>query len=143
MIRIPSFDEPKYEEAAISAIRGLENASAVLLDLRDNNGGSSPGRLLSAIMTKPYRGTLVSTPMTIAKSDASNSFNGNIPALPTTMMQSGMDITLPFPDAWQGNMALLINGGSASACEDFALRFKDGDRGLVLGEPSFGSTGQP
>ncbi|WP_411906796.1 S41 family peptidase [Rhizobium mayense] len=40
-------------------------------------------------------------------------------------------------------MALLINGGTASACEDFALRFKDGNRGLVLGEPSFGSTGQP
>ncbi len=143
VIRIPSFDDPKYEEAAIAAIRGVESARAILLDLRDNNGGSSPGGLLSAIMTRPYRGTLVSTPMTIAKSDASNSFNGNIPALPTTMMQNGPDITLPFPDAWQGKMALLINRGSASACEDFAMRFKDGERGLVLGEPSFGSTGQP
>ncbi|AGB72714.1 MULTISPECIES: S41 family peptidase [Rhizobium] len=143
VIRIPGFDDPKYEDAAISAVQGVENARAILLDLRDNNGGSSPGGLLSAIMTNPYRGTLVSTPMTIAKSDASNSFNGSTPALPTTMMRSGPDITLPFPDAWQGKMALLINGGSASACEDFALRFKDGDRGLVLGEPSFGSTGQP
>jgi len=52
-------------------------------------------------------------------------------------------MTLPFPDAWKGKMALLINGGTASACEDFALRFKDGNRGPVLGEPSFGSTGQP
>ncbi len=143
VIRIPGFDDPKYEEAAVGAIRGVENAAAVLLDLRDNNGGSSPGNLLSAIMTNPYRGTVVSTPMTIAKSDASNSFNGSIPALPTTMMRSGPGITLPLPDARKGKMALLINGGSASACEDFALRFKDGSRGLVLGEPSFGSTGQP
>ncbi|MGM4986521.1 S41 family peptidase [Rhizobium sp. 11_C7_N12_5] len=143
VIRIPGFDDPKYEEAAIEAIRGVENARAILLDLRDNSGGSSPGKLLSAIMTKRCRGTLVSTPMTIAKSDASNSFHGSIPALPTTMMQSGPDITLPCPDAWKGKIALLINSGSASACEDFALRFKDGERGLVLGEPSFGSTGQP
>ncbi|NRP85262.1 Tail-specific protease [Ensifer adhaerens] len=143
VIRIPSFDDPKHEEAAIAAIRGVENSRAILLDLRDNGGGSSPGNLLSAIMTKPCRGTLVSTPMTIAKSDASNSFYGSIPALPTTMMRSGPDITLPCPDAWKGKLALLINGGSASACEDFALRFKDGGRGLVLGEPSFGSTGQP
>ncbi|WP_368517880.1 S41 family peptidase [Rhizobium sp.] len=143
VIRIPGFDDPKYEEAAVGAIRGVENAAAVLLDLRDNNGGSSPGNLLSAIMTNPYRGTLVSSPMTIANSDASNSFHGDVPALPTMMRRSGPEMTLPFPDAWKGKMALLINGGSASACEDFALRFKDGNRGLVLGEPSFGSTGQP
>jgi carboxyl-terminal processing protease len=143
VIRIPGFDDPKYEEAATTAIQNASDARAIVLDLRDNYGGSSPGKLLSAIMTKPYRGTLVSTPMTIAKSDASNSFNGNIPALPTTMMRSGPDMTLPFPDAWSGKMALLIDGGSASACEDFVLRFKDGERGLVLGEPSFGSTGQP
>lgn len=143
VIRIPSFDDPKYEKAAVGAIRGVENAAAILLDLRDNNGGSSPGNLLSAIMTHPYRGTMVSTPMTIAESDASNSFHGSVSALPTNMMRSGPEMTLPFPDAWKGKMALLINGGTASACEDFALRFKDGERGLVLGEPSFGSTGQP
>ncbi len=143
VIRIPGFDDPKYEETAITAIQNAGDAHAILLDLRDNGGGSSPGNLLSAIMTNPYRGTLVSTPMTIAKSDASNSFHGSIPALPTMMMRIGPETTLPFPDAWKGKMALLINGGSASACEDFALRFKDGMRGLVLGEPSFGSTGQP
>lgn len=143
VIRIPSFDDPKYEETAIAAIRGVENAHPILLNLRDNSGGSPPSNLLSAIMTKPCRGTLVSTPMTIANSDASKSFHGGIPALPTTMMQSGPDITLPCPDAWKGKIALLIDSGSASACEDFVLRFKDGERGLVLGEPSFGSTGQP
>ncbi|TWB53080.1 carboxyl-terminal processing protease [Rhizobium sp. ERR 922] len=143
VIRIPGFDDPKYEEAAVGAIRGVENAAAILLDLRDNNGGGSPGNLLSAIMTNPYRGTLVSTPLTIADSDASNSFSGSIPALSATMMKSGSDLTMPLPDSWKGKIALLINGGSASACEDFVLRFKNGNRGLVVGEPSFGSTGQP
>jgi carboxyl-terminal processing protease len=49
----------------------------------------------------------------------------------------------PLSDAWKGKIALLIDGGGVSACEDFALHFKDGDRGPVLEEPSFGSTGQP
>ena len=59
------------------------------------------------------------------------------------MMRYGPDKAQPLPEAWKGKMALLIDGGCASACEDFVLRFKDGDRGLVLGEPTFGSTGQP
>ncbi|MBB3455031.1 carboxyl-terminal processing protease [Rhizobium sp. BK313] len=143
VIRIPSFADPKYEQAAIAAIQAAGDARAILLDLRDNTGGSSPGKLLSAIMTTPYQGTLVATPMTIAMNDASNSFNGGISALPTTMMRYGPDRADQLPDAWKGKIALLVDGGCASACEDFVLRFKDGNRGLVLGEPTFGSTGQP
>ncbi len=63
--------------------------------------------------------------------------------MPITMMRYGPDKAQPLPEAWKGKMALLIDGGCTSACEDFVLRFKDGDRGLVLGEPTFGSTGQP
>ncbi|MEZ2218720.1 S41 family peptidase [Rhizobium sp. RCC_161_2] len=143
VIRVPSFADPKYEQAAISAIQSAGDARAILLDLRDNGGGSTPGNLLSAIMAISYRGTLVATPMTIAKSDALDSLNGAVAALPTLMMRSGPNRTEPLADAWKGKIALLIDGGCASACEDFVLRFKDGNRGLVLGEPTYGSTGQP
>ncbi|OCJ08560.1 peptidase S41 [Rhizobium sp. AC27/96] len=143
VIRIPSFANPRYEQDAIFAIHHAGDARAILLDLRDNGGGSTPGNLLSAIMTKPYRGTLVATPMTIAMNDASNSFNDTIAALPTLMMRYGPNVTPPLVGAWQGNIALLVNDGCASACEDFVLRFQDGGRGLVLGEPTYGSTGQP
>ncbi|TIX87242.1 S41 family peptidase [Rhizobium sp. P44RR-XXIV] len=143
VIRIPSFANPRYEQDAISAIHNAGDTHAILLDLRDNGGGSTPGNLLSAIMTKPYRGTQVATPMTIAMNDASHSFNGTIPALPTLMMRYGPNVTAPLANAWSGNIALLVDGGCASACEDFVLRFQDGGRGLVLGESTYGSTGQP
>lgn len=143
VIRIPSFENPKYEQAAIVAIHAAKDANFILLDLRGNGGGNTPSKLLSAIMTKPYRGTVVATPMTIAMVDASNSNNGAVQPLPTVMMRYGPDQTQPSPDAWAGKMAVLIDGGCASACEDFVLRFKDGNRGLIVGEPTFGSTGQP
>jgi carboxyl-terminal processing protease len=143
VIRVPSFASPKFEQAAISAIQSAGDAHAILLDLRGNGGGNTPENLLSAIMTKPYRGTLVATPMTIAMNDASNSFYGAIPVLPTLMMRYGPNITEPLADAWTGKITLLVDNGCASACEDFVLRFKDGGRGLILGEPTYGSTGQP
>ncbi len=112
---------------------------------RDNTGGSSPGKATFRYYDDTLSRRWSPLPMTIAMNDASNSFNGGISAPPTTMMRATVRIGRadPLPDAWTGKIALLVDGSCASACEDFVLRFKDGNRGLVLGEPTFGSTGQP
>ena len=46
-------------------------------------------------------------------------------------------------DAFKGKLALLIDAGCHSACEDFAMPFKDNRRATLVGETSAGSTGQP
>ncbi len=143
ILRIPSFDGHRYEDEAITAIRAAKDARAILLDLRGNGGGQTPSRLLAAIMTRPYRGTSFVSPMTIALNDAQEAFHGTVASLPQLMMRAGADTTQPEPDAFVGKMAALVDGGCASACEDFVLRFQDGARGPVLGEATFGSTGQP
>lgn len=143
VIKIPAFNDPCHEQAAISALRDATDAKTVLLDLRGNRGGSTPVNLLSAIMTKPYPGTVFSSPMTIAYSDASRSYSERPPHFAITACRYGPDITQPQPDAWPGSIAILTDGGCASAGEDFVLRFQQGGRGLVLGEPTWGSTGQP
>jgi carboxyl-terminal processing protease len=143
VIRIPSFGDPSFEEAAVAAVRAVNPHRPVLIDLRGNGGGNTPVRLLAAIMTRPYRGTLYATPMTIGARDASNSLIGNVPALPTLMMRYGAETVQPAKDAWAGSMTLLVDGGCGSACENFTLRFKDGARGLVMGETTAGTTGQP
>lgn len=143
VIRIPSFDGKRFEADAIAAIRKASTTQAILLDLRGNSGGNTPEQLLDAVMTEPYRGTVVATPLTVAEDDAHAVFSGGRHQLPTTMKRYGPERYDPRPDAWRGRMAVLADGGCGSACEDFVLRFRDGHRGPVLGEATRGSTGQP
>lgn len=145
VIRIPSFGEPTFEAEAVAAVRraAADKVTAILFDLRGNGGGSTPTALLASIMTAPYRGTIVETPQIIAENDAQSSFDGQVPTFPATMLRYGPDRTLPADGAFQGRIAILADGGCASACEDFVIRFVDGKRGPFYGEPTFGSTGQP
>ena len=145
VIRIPSFGSPRFEADAVAAVRkaASEQAPAILFDLRGNDGGSTPTDLLAAIMTTPYRGTIVETPQIVAENDAHASYDGQTSEFPTTMLRYGPDRSLPLPGAFTGRIAVLADGGCASACEDFVIRFVDGKRGPFYGEPTFGSTGQP
>jgi carboxyl-terminal processing protease len=143
VITIPSFDDPKYEADAIAAVRRAAGAPLIVFDVRGNGGGSTPSGLLAAIMERPYAGTLVATPLTIAQFDATESVEPGSHPLPRAMVRSGPDWIQPDPAHVSGPMALVMDGGCGSACEDFAIRFQSGARGPVLGEASFGSTGQP
>jgi carboxyl-terminal processing protease len=94
-----------------------DKVDGVLIDLRDNGGGS----LAEAI-------------------DLTGLFVGKGPVV----QQRGVDgkVTvqnddLPAP-AWTGPVGVLINRGSASASEIFAAAIQDYGRGVIVGEPSFG-----
>jgi carboxyl-terminal processing protease len=142
VIRIPSFDDPKFESAAVAAVKAHAGAPLILFDVRGNGGGNTPSDLLTTIMDNPYAGTIVNTPMTIAENDAQASFSDD-PAPPRVMIRYGPERSQPITDAIRGPMAVLMDGGCGSACEDFVIRFQSGKRGPLLGEASFGSTGQP
>lgn len=141
VIRIPSFDDIKFEAAAIAAVKAHAGAPLILFDVRGNGGGTTPETLLRVIMDQPYAGTIVNTPMTIAEQDADASFSSAAPI--RQMIRYGPHRTQPAADAIKGPMAVLMDGGCGSACEDFAIRFQSGKRGPLMGEPTFGSTGQP
>lgn len=143
VIRIGSFDDPKYEAAAVEAVKSHAGAPLILFDVRGNGGGSTPLRLLATIMDKPYSGTLVATPITFAEFDAHESMEPGSNPVPKPMLRYGPEVIMPDPGHIKGRMALLIDGACGSACEDFAVRFQSGARGPVLGEATFGSTGQP
>lgn len=141
VIRIPSFDDIKFEATAIAAVKAHAGAPLILFDVRGNGGGTTPETLLRVIMDRPYAGTIVNTPMTIAEQDAHASFSSAAPI--RQMIRYGPDRTQPAADAIKGPMAVLMDGGCGSACEDFVIRFQSGKRGPLMGEPTFGSTGQP
>ena len=94
-----------------------EKVDAVLIDLRNNGGGS----LTEAI---ELTGLFIDKGPVVQQRTA----RGEISVESDT--QGGV--------AWDGPLGVLINRGSASASEIFAAAIQDYGRGLIIGEPSFG-----
>ncbi len=94
-----------------------EKVDNVLIDLRNNGGGS----LVEAV---ELTGLFIDKGPVVQQRNADNKIDiesDNNPGL-----------------AWDGPMGVLINRGSASASEIFAAAIQDYGRGLIIGEPSFG-----
>jgi len=94
-----------------------EKVDAVLIDLRNNGGGS----LTEAVEL---------TGLFIDKGPVVQQRNGKGEISVESDTQGGV--------AWDGPLGVLINRGSASASEIFAAAIQDYGRGLIIGEPSFG-----
>jgi carboxyl-terminal processing protease len=131
VISLPSFyedfaarqrGEQDYKSASHDVARLLgdlkkEQVDGVLIDLR-NNGGGSLGEAVE------LTGLFIDTGPVVQRRDAS----GEI--IVEADEQSGV--------AWDGPLGVLVNRGSASASEIFAAAIQDYGRGLIIGEQSFG-----
>ena len=120
-LRITNFSVNTANETKDAIISLMQDgASNVIIDLRDNPGGllSSSLDLLDLILPKNLE--LVSTKGRAGKS-IKNYKTLNNALIPETI-----------------NMAVLINGASASASEIVAGVLQDYDRAIVLGSQSFG-----
>ena len=94
-----------------------EKVDNVLIDLRNNGGGS----LTEAVeLTGLFidKGPVVQQRSADGKVEIESDNNAGL--------------------AWDGPVGVLINRGSASASEIFAAAIQDYGRGLIIGEPSFG-----
>jgi carboxyl-terminal processing protease len=94
-----------------------EKVDNVLIDLRNNGGGS----LSEAVEL---------TGLFIDKGPVVMQRNGDNKVETESDTNPGM--------AWDGPLGVLINRGSASASEIFAAAIQDYGRGIIIGEPSFG-----
>jgi carboxyl-terminal processing protease len=111
-----------YKSAARDVARLLdglkrEKVDGVLVDLRNNGGGS----LAEAV---ELTGLFIDVGPVVQQRNA----NGQISVESDT--RSGV--------VWDGPLGVLINRGSASASEIFAAAIQDYGRGVIIGEPSFG-----
>lgn len=157
-IRVPSFADPQFEQAAIEQVQRFKDAKALVIDVRGNDGGSTPGSLVRALMDRPYMSMSYSTPCEFSMSSAYKSLPDSlIKNLPeqTRGLISGLaayaDTQLywpssrnqPAPGAFKGKVYMLMDRQCFSACEDFLAYFKSNGRATLIGETSSGSTGQP
>ena len=143
-IRIPSFMSPEFEKRALELLREFRDAAALIVDVRGNMGGSTPGDLTEALMDRPYRWWTESTPMLLPffRFQASRGGWQYQPFDRPEFLWRSREQQPP-KDGFKGNLALLVDGGCHSSCEDFTMPFKDNRRALIAGETTAGNTGQP
>lgn len=131
VITLPSFYEDvdglskgdkDYRSATRDVARLLvelkaRKVEAVLMDLRNNGGGS----LREAV-------------------SLTGLFVGKVPVVQTRDVKGRVSVekNTETSQAWEGPLGVLINRGSASATEIFAAAIQDYGRGVIIGEPSFG-----
>lgn len=165
-IKIPSFGGPKFENDAIEYVKEFKNADVLVIDVRGNGGGTTPTQLIDSLMDRPYRGQAESTPLSLGL------FKFYIEFLPKAIKQYKDTYKQEPPESWKNllvfqdffknshllwkpdyneaentiytnSIIILTDINTASAAEDFVVPFKDNGRAIIMGEPTFGSTGQP
>jgi carboxyl-terminal processing protease len=141
-LRVPSWTDPRFERRALELLEIYRDAAGLIVDVRGNNGGSTPERFIAALMDRSWRSWAESTPARFAlfsyyASGGQEGF-GDF---------AGMHLSWPAPSAegkglYRGPLTLLVDEGCHSACEDFVMPFKDNSRATLIGETTAGSTGQ-
>lgn len=112
-----NFKSATRDVARILAELKKEKVDNVLIDLRNNGGGS----LTEAV---ELTGLFIDKGPVVMQQNAEGKVE----------IESDTNAGL----AWDGPIGVLINRGSASASEIFAAAIQDYGRGLIIGEPSFG-----
>jgi carboxyl-terminal processing protease len=147
-IRIPEFFDPSFEGRAVDCVRQFRHAKVLLVDVRGNPGGVSPGRLIEALMNRPYRGWKESSrqpPASCNTDEEATSCSGTHTkgdnSNATSIKKS--ELKLPKPDAYQGRLIFIVDGGCVSACEDLVEPSKESGRAILVGETTQGSSGVP
>ncbi len=162
-IRIPSFDDPKFQERALSFLEEFFAVECLIIDVRGNGGGSTPSDLVKKLMNLPYRFWSESTPMSIGLFQYYNYYLRRQLELDPeskeedSFLKRCQEFTLfdkshllwpadchdPSDSCYTGKIAILTDGFTTSAAEDFVVPFKDNKRAVIIGEKTKGSTGQP
>jgi carboxyl-terminal processing protease len=119
----------------VELVRQFTSAPNLIVDVRGNGGGSTPGQLIGALMNQPWRTWQATTPQLIALFDAQG--------LAPIQASRSSRVQPPSRDAFQGRLFLLVDRFCGSACEDFVMPFKDTSRAVVVGETTQGSSGNP
>ena len=131
-IRIPSFGGGvALESAVVALVRKFKDAHGLIIDVRGNLGGGPSPELQAALMGGPFRSWRESSGrFSSARGNHAELIFGGDQARPYRGIDSGI---------YKERLVILIDGGCASACEDFVMPFKDNHRATLVGNTTYGS----
>jgi len=137
-IKVPIFHGIETQAAALQYLKQFHDASAVILDVRGNQGGGSAAPLEAGLMNKPY-------PMWSESSAMQGGMilrgygMGPMASPEMTHVMSSDGTIRPQGAAYTGRLILLIDRGCTCACEDFVMAFKVTKRAELVGENTAGT----
>ncbi|MYM87438.1 hypothetical protein GTP91_09630 [Rugamonas sp. FT82W] len=140
-ISIDHFENDESVKAFEKAMPDILKAKGLVIDVRRNGGGSSEygERILSWLSRQPI-GSAYSYRR---DDDVYMRAQGSPAVLWTPVLGNGETYKAQHKDVFNGPVAVLTSAQSFSAAEDFTVSFKMLKRGIIVGEATGGSTGQP
>jgi C-terminal processing protease CtpA/Prc len=137
-VALNSFGAEEVVSQFDSVFGSIETAAGLVIDLRENQGGNSGFgyQILARLTAQPFTTTAWRT------RQYSPTFRAWGMA-PAWYRSTGSTYQPGGGEPYAGPVAVLIGAQTASAAEDFCVAFDTMDRGVMIGEPTYGSTGQP
>lgn len=140
-LRLDHFESDEGVKAFMQALPRIREAKALVLDLRTNGGGSTEFglQILSYLVDKPIELTAARVRF---EEQSFRAASGDQVAW-TPLPAEQWPVNTPPGERFTGPVALLVGPKTFSAAEDFAAIFDQARRGILVGEATGGSTGQP
>ena len=137
-LRVDEFEDNRGAEVLLDNFQALSSSSALIIDVRANGGGSSDFgyNILRMVAQHPFQSSAWKT----RDYKAANRAWGNTPGWFHGMPEDELpDLRHNFAKP----VAVLIGAHTFSAAEDFVAAFHGMHRGILVGQRTGGSTGQP
>ena len=137
-LAVNEFEDDSGLKTLLDHLPEIQSAKGLIVDVRQNGGGNSQNgiSILQVLASKPFSWELERSPKYIAVYRAYNLSPG-WEVMDQTMFQPDPQHHLGLP------VAVLTSGATFSSAEDFVAIFEAMHRGVIIGEPTGGSTGQP
>lgn len=137
-VALNTFNEDRTAEQFEAAFPEIAKADAIVFDVRENGGGNSGVgyRVLACLSDARFLGSTWSTREYRPTYRAWGRREGRFEGAPDSVAPNGkLLFTKP--------VVVLASARTYSAAEDFLVAFRGMKRGLIVGEATGGSTGQP
>lgn len=137
-VKLNTFVDNRAAEMFESAFDEIAKSNSLIIDVRNNDGGNSDvgWRVLSFLTDKPFKTSIWST----------RQYRPAFRAWARAQIPYGKEASAYPPNSkklYAKPVIVLTSPRTFSAAEDFLVAYVTMKRGLIIGEPTGGSTGQP
>ncbi|MDE5795557.1 MAG: peptidase S41, partial [Muribaculaceae bacterium] len=145
LLKIPSFRANSFDVRSFVELfeQKIIPTDGLIIDIRDNNGGNS--EVGDFIMQLIATDTIPQAAWETPEYEAAYASWGKKWHTKSVEAPSLIPYYMQYPDVSEYNkpIVLLVNSGTFSSAEDFAVLFRNTKRGKIVGTATGGSTGNP